>query len=31
MLPAEAAVTVGAMMEDGAQAAKRALEALVDA
>ncbi|HVN00483.1 MAG TPA: SRPBCC family protein [Caulobacteraceae bacterium] len=31
VLPAEAAVTVGAMMEDGAQAAKRALEALVDA
>jgi carbon monoxide dehydrogenase subunit G len=29
VLPAEAAVTVGAMMEDGAQAAKRALDHLV--
>lgn len=31
VLPAEAAVTVGAMMEDGIAAAKRALSGLVDA
>jgi carbon monoxide dehydrogenase subunit G len=31
VLPAEAAVTVGAMMEDGIGAAKRALDALVEA
>ncbi len=31
VLPAEAAVTVGAMMEDGVKAAKRALDALVAA
>ena len=31
VLPAEAAVTVGAMMEDGIQAAKRALDGLVEA
>jgi carbon monoxide dehydrogenase subunit G len=31
VLPPEAAVTVGAMMEDGIQAAKRALDGLVDA
>src|SRR5476649_783009 len=31
VLPAAAAETVGAMMEDGIQAAKRSLDALVDA
>jgi len=31
VLPAEAAVTVGAMMQDGIHAAKRALDALVEA
>ena len=31
VLPAQAAVTVGAMMEDGIAAAKRALSGLVDA
>jgi|SRR5580700_2179987 hypothetical protein len=31
VLPEAAAVTVGAMMEDGAQAAKRALDVLVEA
>jgi Polyketide cyclase / dehydrase and lipid transport len=31
VLPAEAAVTVGAMMEDGIQAARRALDGLVTA
>jgi hypothetical protein len=31
VLPAEAGVTVGAMMEDGIQAAKRALDQLVTA
>ena len=31
VLPAAAALSVGAMMEEGIQAAKRALEALVDA